>query len=362
MRKLRLLFRVYLYAFLSMALVFATATEVARAGSLTALTTYPSTSESGATSVSYSINFTTATTDNIKQVSMRFATQSGGTTKPANMSLAGAVLDSTSNLGAGWSLDTSNSSSGLIFITRASASSVAASTSATINLDGITNPQLRDCDSLSVQLHEDCYVGITTYSDDGSTTVDSGNIAFQITEDPVLTVRVEGVASGQTHNGITTSTTSTDTSLPFGSIGDGQVKYAAHKLTITTNAPAGYTITAKLESSIIGNYNSGVVHPFGATNATWTTPQSWTTPDGNTPNNNTGWFGANTTDTRVSGWSGSTTGKFGPISTVARPVARSTAPDRAGTVVYVSYALGVNGLQPADVYTGAIVYDVVAGY
>ncbi len=345
-----------------MALVFATATEVARAGSLTALTTYPSTPKAGATSVSYSINFTTATTDNIKQVSLQFATQSGGTTKPANMSLSGSVLDSTSNLGAGWSLDTSGSSSGLVFIRRASAGSISASTSATINLDGITNPLLRDCDVASVQLYENCYVGVTTYSDDGSTAVDSGNIAFEITEDPSLTMLVEGVASGQTHNGITTSTTSSNTSLPFGSIGGGQVKYVAHKLTITTNAPAGYTVSAKLESSIVGNYNSGVVHPFGAINATWTTPQSWSTPDGTTPNNNTGWFGANTTDTRVTGWSGSTSGKFGPISTVARTVARSTTPDRAGTVVYVSYALGVNNLQPADVYTGTIVYDVVASY
>ncbi len=362
MRKLRPLLRIYLYTLFSVALIFASSGEIAHAGSLTALTAYPSNDKSGATSVSYSLNFTTATTDSIKQISMRFATQSGGTTKPANMSLAGATLDSTSNLGSGWSLDTTNASSGLIFITRTTASSVSASTSATINLNGITNPQLRDCDALSVLLYEDCYVGITTYSDDGTTSVDNGNIAFQISEDPVLTLKVEGVASGQTHNGITTTSTSTGTSLPFGSIAGGQVKYVAHKLTITSNSPNGYTISAKLESSIVGNYNSGVVHPFAATNATWTTPQSWSTPDGNTPNNNTGWFGANTTDTRVSGWSGSTTGKFGPISTIAKTVARSTGPDRSGSIVYVSYALGINNLQPADVYSGTIVYDVVASY
>jgi len=180
-------------------------------------------------------------------------------------------------------------------------------------------------------------------------------------EDPSLTFEVFSVAAGTTNNGITTNETSSANGLPFGRIASGQVRYVAQRLRIVTNAPSGYTVNARLSEDITGGYAGSVIDPFSATNASWTTPQLWSTPVGTTPNSDTGWFGANTTDTRVAGWA-SASQKFGPISAVAHPVATSSGPDRGGTNVYVTYALGVNSIQPSDIYNGKIVYEVQASY
>ncbi|MBU6389807.1 hypothetical protein KGQ71_04830, partial [Patescibacteria group bacterium] len=89
--------------------------------------------------------------------------------------------------------------------------------------------------------------------------------------------------------------------------------------------------------------------------------QPWSVPTGSSSNSNSGWFGANTSDSRVSGWSGASA-KFGPISPVEHPVDYSSSSDRSGTVVVVTYGLEVNALQPSDIYSGILVYNVEATY
>jgi hypothetical protein len=346
---------------LALLVVFSAPVEMSLAAPLTSLSSFPSNSLSERTSVSYTINFTTATTSNIQQLNFQFATTSGGSTKPANMVLTGTTLSSTSNLGTGWSIDTSSAGSGLLRITRGTASTVNSSVAASVTFDGITNPRLRDCNAGGVELYENCYIGITTFSDLGVTSVDTGDVAFEITDDPKFSLMVEGVPSGQTYNGITTSTTSTGSSLPFGSVPANGVRYATHKLTITTNAPRGYEVHVWTETPVTGQMTSAQVDPFGASGATWSTPVTWSTPTGTTPSSNTGWLGANTSDTRVSGWVGGSS-KFGPVSAIKRQVAVSTGPDVAGVVIYVSYALGVNQIHPADIYNGTIVYGASPKY
>jgi hypothetical protein len=335
--------------------------ELSLAAPLTSTTAFPSNSLSLKTNVSYTINFTTATTSLIQQLDFQFATTSGGTTKPANMDLTSTTLFSTSNLGAGWSVDTSSASTGLVKITRASASAVNSAVSATVNFDGITNPMLRDCNAGGIELYENCFVGITTYSDLGVTSVDTGDVAFEITDDPKFSMEVLGTTSGSTYNGITTSVTSTSTGLPFGSIPPNGVRYATHRLNITSNAPRGYEVHVWVETPITGQMTSVQVSPFGAIGATWATPTTWSNPDGTTPGSDTGWLGANTSDTRVSGWA-SGASKFGPVSAVKRPVANATGPDVGGSTIYVSYALGVNQIHPADIYNGTIVYGASPKY
>lgn len=61
---------------------------------------------------------------------------------------------------------------------------------------------------------------------------------------PQLTFKIEGIANNVTACNKTTTTSTTGTLVPFGSISNLQLSNAAQKLTVTTNAANGYVITA----------------------------------------------------------------------------------------------------------------------
>ena len=181
-------------------------------------------------------------------------------------------------------------------------------------------------------------------------------------EDPSLTFSISAIGVNTLANGINTSVASTITSLPFGSISVGTPKYMAHRLSVSTNADSGYTVLLNLLSTSViqGLDPSNFIDPFAAPGSSWTTPVSWSSPDGTVSNVNTGWIGAGTSDTRVSGWT-SGSGKFGPLSTTPKPVMYSSGID-SGTTADVVYALEVNVLQPTDTYSGHIIYTITPTY
>jgi hypothetical protein len=332
------------------------------AATLSNLTDTLSNSYTNQTGVTHVIDFTTGSTANLKRIGLQFTTTSGSASKPANLDLNSVTLNTITGAGTGWALNTSGYASGYIYLYN-TGQTVNSSTDVTITLDNITNSAIDDCQPVAnPTLTDVCSIDIITYDDAGTNVIDTGTATYLVKEDPTLTFKVEAVASGTTHNSITTTQASTTTSLPFGTLKAGNSPvYIAHKLTVTTNAPRGYTVDAYLADGFKGTYTGGHLSPFGAINATWITPQTWTTPTGTSANTDTGWIGANTTDTRVNGWV-SATQKFGPISTTPHPIATSTGPDRAGTVIYVTYGVEINGLQPADVYSGNIIYDIQTGY
>ncbi len=174
---------------------------------------------------------------------------------------------------------------------------------------------------------------------------------------PEISFAIEAVNTGTLTNGITTSAASTPTSLPFGSVTSGIPKYIAHKLTAATNAAHGYTVSVRMINYMQGNYPGNNIDPFVAA---WNQPTTWSEPTGTTANINTGWVGANTSDTRVANWS-SAAGLFGGITSSAQPVMMSPNAD-AGTDVYVTYGVEVNDKQPADLYSGTITYTIIPTY
>lgn len=191
------------------------------------------------------------------------------------------------------------------------------------------------------------------------TIVSSSWLIIQINRilDPQLSFEIEGVNTSTEINGITTSANSTFDTLPFGNLGINIPKYVAHKLTVSSNAPGGYSVTLKVLNYLQGNYPGNNIDPF---HATWSTPASWTNPTGTSPNDNSGWFGAHTTDERVTGWD-EAGGKFGGISNTPVTVMYSDGPDEE-TQAHVVYVLGVNHFQPADLYSGTVVYNLVPTY
>ncbi len=313
-----------------------------------------------ATTASYTLNFTTTTGSTLKEIDFQFATTSGGSTKPTNLDLTGATLGTLVGLSGSWSLDTTGATAGLLKITYSTGVSIAASTAIQVPLNNIVNGHIGDCTSSSTAYSDTCYIGITTYSDLGITSVDNGNVPFNFTQDPSMTFTIGGVSSGTSTNGVSTTATTTYNTIPFGHIIINDVNYAAQQLTVTTNAPNGYSVYMKVSTQLTGIYTGTLVSPFSGNSATWASPQSWRVPTGTTNGTDTMWFGANTSDTRVSGWS-SASAKFGPANSTNNVVMYSSSAD-TGTSAYVTYAIEGNIYQDPDTYSGNIEYTIVPNY
>ena len=178
---------------------------------------------------------------------------------------------------------------------------------------------------------------------------------------PSLNFTVEGVGSNTLTNGITTNVATTTDTIDFGSISPGQAHFSAQKLTITTNAVNGYSVYAKFANFMQGNYPGNQISEFSYNDASWSSPQVWTSPTGNIPNINTGWIGANTSDTRVPNWLNAS-GKFGPFNTSNRLIMHSHQTDEDSTSVYITYGIEINSYQPTDKYIGNIIYTVLPIY
>ena len=114
-----------------------------------------------------------------------------------------------------------------------------------------------------------------------------------------------------------------------------------------------------MASAMTGTYGSNNVDPFSGSSATWADPKDWTSPTGTTSNTDTAWVGAHVTDSDVSQFSGT---EFGPANTTANTIMSSTGPDDGSSPENIVYALEVNVYQPADVYTGTILYTATPTY
>ena len=198
-------------------------------------------------------------------------------------------------------------------------------------------------------------------SSGNTTSISSTRLLIEIANlDPSFTLSIASVAADETHNAITTTVATTTTGIDFGDITPGTPEYAAHEITTTTNnASTSYVVLVKLTGLMQGLYPGNNIDPFIGNSATWTSPQNWLEPTGTVKNSNTGWLGANTTDTDVSGWS-SGENKFGPIST--SDVVIITSSSAENKTEYVTYAIEANSSQPADQYSATLIYSAVPVY
>ncbi len=127
----------------------------------------------------------------------------------------------------------------------------------------------------------------TSYAIDiGGTMPDSGQVRVAIIEevtvsasvDTSLSFTITGVGASSTVNGspTTTSGTTTNLSLPFGTLGINVSKVLAQDLTITTNATHGYSVTVE-QSGALQSTTGATIDGFidGADTAS---PAAWQAP------------------------------------------------------------------------------------
>lgn len=309
----------------------------------------------------HTFTFKLGTPGIIKDIELQYTkAATGDPVKPTGLNLSSVTFGSATGLTSGvWGLDTSAVGAGIIKYSSYDGESKNTGDQIGLTFNTITNPALGDC-SVAKAMYDQCYVNIKTYSDFGTTLVDSTTVEYRIEETPALNFSVSGVIAETVTNGTTTTVETTSTAVNFGALFFNGVEYGAQKLHVATTAANGYTVKVHLDGYMEGINPANKIDPFSAVNAAWSSPQSWSHPTGTTANSDTGWLGANTSDTRVPGWS-SASGKFGPVSSTRHEIMASSGPD-SGTDAYVTYAIEVNQLQPPDRYSGVLVYEIAPTY
>jgi hypothetical protein len=320
---------------------------------------------------------------------------SGAVTTPDNFSAAGATLISFTKNGdpVPGSFNFS-ASAGSINLTSASGTgSNSANDTFILTVGGITNNTAtvnggNECDTVANS--ETCFVRMATHTTDNAGAFGSGNtidsatatytviapITVTATVDPALTFTVSGVADvnsfADTANiscPLANRVTSTATSISFGNVGLGVsgMRCGQQSLAVATNAANGYNVYHKfigndpLLNMMQGTITGNNIDPFPT--GTFGTPAALGVPNGTASNVNSGWLGIRTST--IGGFGGDNL-YAGPAvnntATVGNAVMTSAGADLGTTPTAVTLKFIVNALQPADSYTGTMVYNVVARY
>jgi hypothetical protein len=177
-----------------------------------------------------------------------------------------------------------------------------------------------------------------------SLSLSSGTLAFSI----------NGLPSATTTSGVTTNVDTTSTGVPFGEVAFSDSSVAANRLTVSTNAAAGYKIFAYERQQLI-NQASAAIPPVLGTNES---PLSWSTGCEAT---STGCWGYHSS---ASVLSGGDPARFAPEDTYAQ---FSTSPSEIaysgvpviGQSTDMVYRLSVNHDQESGDYSTELVYIVV---
>ena len=207
----------------------------------------------------------------------------------------------------------------------------------------------------------------TNGSDPTSTPVDSvtGKIAMiepvlvTATVDPSITFSITGISSAQTACGLTTSVATTNSSVPFGSLTINAFKYAAHLLSVSTNAASGYAVTAvqNADLTMYGTANTIPATTCDTGTCSTTVGAAWITA--------TGHPGFGYTMQSVSGATvNPTTGNFEKFPTAGgtpSQIMSSTGVSDSHTA-NVCYQISVSASQTAGDYENQITYTATASF
>jgi hypothetical protein len=289
----------------------------------------------------------------------------------------------------------------LPYITKAAGTgAVTANSTIHVQVNNITNNNgtitgAGECDAITSS--DSCFVGVTTFNTtasvanitDVTTTTPTNSIDFAwftytvlsavtvtATVDPSLTFTVAGVASGaigtNDANASCTGTnvTTTSATIPFGNIQVGATGVCGQQsLTVATNAAFGYITYMKfIGATAAANTMQGIVttNNIDPWTGTWGTPSAFSPGYGTSSNVNSGFIGARTLPAagQTPGVAGFGTSNFyaGPevnnTNVYSNAVMNSNAPDSGTLSSFVTYKIMVSALQPADTYTGTMVYMV----
>lgn len=190
------------------------------------------------------------------------------------------------------------------------------------------------------------------------------SVRVTATVDPSITFKIEGVADSVTACGLDLDVTTTNSSVPFGVLALNTFRSAAQKLTVSTNAISGYSVTA-IENEKLSNLAASptyIIDTLCDTGAcSQTSSAAWATA--------TGHPGFGYTVEIVNG-----TPTIAPVSPLFQHFPNkdtdaeapfeimSNATTADSQAAYVCYQLAVDATQPAGNYENQVTYTATASF
>ncbi|PIZ63986.1 hypothetical protein COY16_00500 [Candidatus Roizmanbacteria bacterium CG_4_10_14_0_2_um_filter_39_13] len=345
------------------------------AGTFTQADMTISDSRAGLASVEHDFDFTTTVTTGIKELHIIYCTSTtGACSAPAGIVTTGATRSADNIAGTG-----RTDTFGVNGTLNVGISTTAPQATQAVQIDftGITNPSTADTSF---------YAHIITYSDAGSTEIDSAwvagavltttSISVTASIGPTFSFIVAGVIPGSDSSGIgdvvdqvngsTLDITTTASTIPFGTLSTGDPNIGAHDLTVATNATNGFVVTTRyidVGSSAPLVDGSNNIDIFTGTDAA---PTTWSSPAGTGANVNTGFMGYTTEDVTLGT---GTTNRFTSNKwagqenvTVKEVFYNGTAPAGGTESERIGWQAEVNALQPAGNYTGTVILVATPTY
>lgn len=314
------------------------------------------------TSTTYTIDFDNVTTSAIKCIKVVLSDAATGGSAPSGINTSGVTYSAANSdyIPDAQTWTAEEITTGSFKITNSTGETPASSTDRTIQVSGITNGS---------SANTTYYAQFSTYNntDCTSSSVDSGVVAFiyttgqavSATVDPTLTFTLSAVNSGTPikSGGPNATVTTTTSTIPFGTLVANTEKFAAHTLTVSTNAQSGYGITIRTASDPpLSDGGSNNIDKF---TGTYGTPTAWSDPNGTSANVDTGWFGYTTDDATFTQFSGNV--YAGPSGTTGDLIVdRSSAANNEQN--NVGYVIGINGIQPSAIYNGTVIFVATPTY
>lgn len=168
------------------------------------------------------------------------------------------------------------------------------------------------------------------------------------TVNPSISFTIEGITSGTTLEGVTTDITTTSTQAGFGELPFNQLREGASRLTVTTNATSGYTVSVR-QTDDLKAASGTVFPPVSGTNSA---PAGW---PGSVI---TGAYGYHSSDATLG--TGTTTrftadDTFAQFSSTASEVAYSGTPV-SSEITNIIYSIETGSGQEAGNYSHTITY------
>jgi len=302
------------------------------------------------TSSTYTFEFDNITTSTIKCIKVVLSDAATGGSAPAGINTASVTYEAGSSdyVPDSETWTAAELATGSFKITNATGEIPASATGGTVAVSGITNGSSAETGY---------FAQFSTYNnvDCSSSAVDTGTGTFiyvtgqavSATVDATLSFNLAAVNNSQTVNSATTTVTSTDGTIPFGTVTTGALAIAAHDATVTTNAGSGYTLYIRYTQAPTNGSDS--IDDASGSNSSPSTMSAGTEGFGYTTDDSTlsvtGDGAARFTDSAP---------EWAAFTASNAEVAYSGAAVSSETT-RLGYALGISGTTPAGLYQSSTV-------
>lgn len=339
--------------------------------------------------VKHLFTFTLPSTSGIQSIVFKYCKTAdidiGGTCDtPTGLSTTGATLGATTGIGSQFTIG-SATTNGTIVMTSGSAVSPDGTSSASIELDKIVNPDGSDCGVGATNCT--FYVQIATYAttDGTGTATDKSTVAAAVATPIKLTgtmpeslIFCTGQSISET-NSIPDCSTATGGNIEFSKLFSPTASvFATSQMAASTNASQGYVITVSGPTLTSGTNSIPALTPPAATAsigtgqfgmnlaadndaATLTPASANITPVSNTASQLLGQATANFAtggDAATAKYAFDATG----LNTVAKSDFGGTAGPTNSQIYTATYIVNVSGAQPAGTYTTTLTYVCTATF